>query len=66
MGAVGPGEKKMLQLDRRWEQLRKTDNGKCPLILGEQNVKHIPLNSLGTRRWGKELLNNKTSNARIT
>ena len=38
---------------------RNTDKGRCPLCLGEENVKHILLDGLAARNWRIEFLSEK-------
>jgi hypothetical protein len=41
---------------------RNSDKGRCPLCLGEEEVKHILLECLETRNWRMKFLNEKWLN----
>jgi hypothetical protein len=41
---------------------RNTGKGRCPLCLGEMDVKHILLECFKTRNWKQKFLNEKWSN----
>jgi hypothetical protein len=41
---------------------RNTDKGKCPLYLGEEDVKHILPDFLETRNWRMKFLKEKLLN----
>jgi hypothetical protein len=42
---------------------RHTDKGRCPLCLGEEDVKHLLLDYLGTRIWRMEFLDDRWKEA---